>query len=294
MRDNLLSASQERVNRGCKPLLQAGSRRIRGTVSSDKPDKTPLRFEDVYPIPRSGCRPAADTKAPEDAHVPDDPSAGGLKGDLTNIDLYCLHCGYNLRGLSGDPRRCPECGKLSPISEMTLSAQAITAQLRRMETWPTACIGCVLLLMLSLTLAVLALVVVGPTREVCAGLTLPVLILVPLWYYAAGRFSAACMDRPGWSQVLMEYHIYGIALCLVMVVSFGLPLSYVLQDLGRDPPRSILLTGLAILIGGFTAVIVLAPLARRRCKAKMDALQRDVAVKLAGEYLRRRLSRARR
>src|SRR3989442_10695322 len=25
-----------------------------------------------------------------------------------DIDLYCLECGYNLRGLSGDPRRCPE------------------------------------------------------------------------------------------------------------------------------------------------------------------------------------------
>jgi hypothetical protein len=263
-------------------------------VSSDKSDKKRLRFEDVYPTPRFECKPAARTTAAEEAHVPDDPSAGSPKGDLTNIDLYCLHCGYNLRGLSGDPRRCPECGKLSPISEMTLPAHAITAQLRRMETWPTVCLTLVLLLMVSLTLAALALVVLGPTREVCAGFTLPVVILVPLWFYGASRFSAACMARPGWSRVLIEYHIYGIALCLMMVVSFGVPVSYVLPNLERDPPQMVLLAGLAILVGGFTAVIVLAPRARQRCKAKMDALQRDVAVKLAGEHLRRRLAKARR
>jgi len=263
-------------------------------VSSEKPDKQVLRFEDVYPVPRFRCKPAADTKAAGDAHAPDDPPAGRPAGDLTNIDLYCLHCGYNLRGLSGDPRRCPECGDFSPISEMTLPAQAITAQLRRMETWPTACLSFVLLLMFSLTLAVLALAAFGPTKEVCAGLTLPVLILVPLWFHGVSRFSAACMDKPGWSQVLIEYHIYGIALCLAMVVSFGFPLSYVLQDLRREPSWPMLLAGLVILVGGFTAVIVLAPLARRRCKTKMDALQREVAVKLAGEYLRRRLSKRRR
>ena len=25
-------------------------------------------------------------------------------------DLYCLSCGYNVRGLTGNPIRCPECG----------------------------------------------------------------------------------------------------------------------------------------------------------------------------------------
>lgn len=31
-----------------------------------------------------------------------------------DTDRYCRLCGYNLRGLSGDSVRCPECGKLNP------------------------------------------------------------------------------------------------------------------------------------------------------------------------------------
>lgn len=216
---------------------------------------------------------------------PLDSSAAGVPDDLTNIDLYCLHCGYNLRGLSGDPRRCPECGQFSPLSEMTLPAQAITAQLRRMETWPTACIGFALLLMFCLVLAVLGFIAFGPTKEVCAGFALPVLILVPLWYHGVAQFGAACMDKPGWTQVLTEYHIWGLGLCLVMLASFGLPLACLSVHNN--------LAGLVILVGGLGGVILLAPLVRRRCKAKMDALQREVAVKLAGEYLRRRLSQSR-
>ena len=47
-------------------------------------------------------------------------------------DLYCLTCGYNLRGLSGDPVRCPECGNLNPIGDVEIPAEIITKQLRRM------------------------------------------------------------------------------------------------------------------------------------------------------------------
>ncbi|MGQ9649493.1 MAG: hypothetical protein ACUVXJ_05250 [Phycisphaerae bacterium] len=210
--------------------------------------------------------------------------------ELTDVDLYCLHCGYNLRGLSGDPRRCPECGLFSPLSAMTLPAEAITAQLRRMETWPTLCIVFVLLLMFSLTLGGLALAVSGPTKEVCAALALPVLILVPLWLHGVSRFSSACMDKPGWWSVLVEYHLYGLALCLTVVVSSMLPLFRWLDRQSWNTSWPVDAAFLTVLIGGLAGVVILAPRARRRCKKRMDALQREVAVKLAGEYLQRVLS----
>lgn len=57
-----------------------------------------------------------------------------------NVDLYCLECGYNLRGLSGDPRRCPECGYLNPVGELGLTAEAVSRQLRGFENAPMLCV----------------------------------------------------------------------------------------------------------------------------------------------------------
>lgn len=233
---------------------------------------------------------AGDTSPQTSSSIPTDGRAAP-PDELTDVDLYCLHCGYNLRGLSGDPRRCPECGLFSPLSAMTLPAEAITDQLRRMETWPTLCIAFVLLLMFSLTLAGLALAVGGPTKEVCAALALPVLILVPLWLHGVSRFSSACMDKPGWWSVLIEYHLYGLALCLMLVVSSGLPLFHWLDRQSWHTSWPVDAVFLTVLIGGLAGVAILAPRARRRCKKRMDNLQREVAVKLAAEYLQRVLSR---
>ncbi len=118
----------------------------------------------------------------------------------------------------------------------------------------------------------------------------PVLILASLWFACVGQFRSACMGKPGWSEVLFEYHLYGLGLCLMILLSIALP-PFVVSETGG--PRSFWATGagLAVLISGLASVVVLAPRARRRCKAKMDLLQRDVAVKLAAEHLRKRLSR---
>jgi hypothetical protein len=209
---------------------------------------------------------------------------------LIDVDLYCLHCGYNLRGLSGDPRRCPECGESSPLSELTLPAQAIATQLRGMETRPTACVGLALLLTLVLLISGPVLVASGFSgREIACSSSL-VVILGICWLVQVQESQSACMGKPGWGQVLLEYHLYGLGLCLLMLASVVVPLLLIAQL--RGPALSwTAVTGVAILIGGFAAVVVLAPRVRRRCKAKMDVLQRDVAVKLAAEHLHDRLTR---
>ena len=61
-----------------------------------------------------------------------------------DIDLYCLSCGYNLRGLSGDPINCPECGSLNPVGDVEIPAPIIAEQLRKMETSPAICLAAVL------------------------------------------------------------------------------------------------------------------------------------------------------
>ncbi|MHC4235736.1 MAG: hypothetical protein ACYSUQ_11520, partial [Planctomycetota bacterium] len=40
--------------------------------------------------------------------------------DAAQEDLYCLECGYNLRGIAGDPRRCPECWYANSVADMRI------------------------------------------------------------------------------------------------------------------------------------------------------------------------------
>src|SRR5262245_4320370 len=63
----------------------------------------------------------------------------------STIDVYCLSCGYNLRGLSGDPCRCPECAHLNPIGDLLVPAGVISRYLRALETWPAVGAGAALL-----------------------------------------------------------------------------------------------------------------------------------------------------
>ena len=259
----------------------------------ERSDKKPLSFEEVYPLPRPMPNAAAGEASGERSDTSGDPADSGLRGDLTDIDLYCLHCGYNLRGLSGDPRRCPECGNLSSISEMTLPARTITAQLRRMESAPTVCVGLTLLMLVGLLTGLLVLAGLGLSAMAAVfglGCLLMIALLMALWLWSVLRFRSACMGKPGWSEVLFEYHLHGMGICVVLIVSFALPWLFAMQQ--RGPRLSWpLVVSLAVLIAACAGVVVLAPRIRRRCKAKMDVLQREVAVKMAGEYLRKRLSR---
>lgn len=57
-----------------------------------------------------------------------------LKPD--DIDIHCLNRGYNPRGLSGDPRRCPECFCMNLMSDSIVPVELISARLCQMESSP--------------------------------------------------------------------------------------------------------------------------------------------------------------
>ncbi|MGH8629186.1 MAG: hypothetical protein ACREU7_00270 [Burkholderiales bacterium] len=50
-------------------------------------------------------------------------------------DLFCLRCGYNLRGLAGDPVRCPECSYANRRSDLAEEGTPLRKRLRKIETW---------------------------------------------------------------------------------------------------------------------------------------------------------------
>ena len=55
------------------------------------------------------------------------------------VDLYCPNCEYNLRGLSGDPVRCPECGKASMRKELDYAPRMVERRTRKMENSGAVC-----------------------------------------------------------------------------------------------------------------------------------------------------------
>ena len=59
--------------------------------------------------------------------------------DVGTLDLYCLECGYNLRGQAGSPRRCPECGYSNRVEDLEVPAKLIRKALKRLESGAALC-----------------------------------------------------------------------------------------------------------------------------------------------------------
>jgi hypothetical protein len=230
--------------------------------------------------------------------------SGDVPGSLfswthEDADLYCLACGYNLRGLSGDPRRCPECGHLNPLGDMELPAELITQQLRRMETAPAACVG--VILVLAFCLFQLAYGVVSAPKDfdafsILCCLGIPLVVGLVAWAGCAGSFSRSCLGKPGWADVLWHYHLYGLGSCGFVAVGYLLA-NILAGKLSRSSPETtaFLIKG-AVLLGWTMVVLVLilwlGPRLRAKAREEMDVLQREVAVAVAREVLRTALSKS--
>lgn len=214
---------------------------------------------------------------PDIKPAPPDPS--------TDIDLYCLYCGYNLRGLLGDPRRCPECGKLNPVGDLVVPAEAISLQLRRMETWPTACVVSAVLIMIFSPFQVAPLFsrATGPGTALCSMIVS--LVAAAIWITGALRFRSACMARPGWLAVLVHYHVWAIGLIASTMLAFGMTI-WLWDGLHWKHEGWGILLLPVVTLGGLEVVFLLGFWVRRRCRARMYPLQREVATTIARDRLR--------
>ncbi len=185
-------------------------------------------------------------------------------------DLYCLTCGYNLRGLSGDPVRCPECGEKNDLGVVTIPAEFIRAALGRMETWPT-----------SATLAVLvltnALVVVemSPSSRT-SFVVFVVLASLALWVLSVWRTGVVYDRKPEWVSLLVEFHIAAfLATAIIPMLLVGYGVYYRVEDMvGRCWMYAALPTVAGLLL-------------YRRVRTRIAVMQRDAAVRIACETLRK-------
>lgn len=226
-------------------------------------------------------KPAADPASTDTAGT-------SLNADESQLDLFCLECGYNLRGLSGDPRRCPECGYLNPMGDLEIPARFIRQQLRKMERSPAFCAGAV-------SLALGSVAVVGLMAAFIPGFelqgllaVLPGLVSLVIWKPHAQEFCASCLGQPGWRRALWLYHLNSVPLCVVVMVmiaaSCALP-SYAGPSVRRNMDQ-------ISIFGLLSTVVVMAvggAWAHRRIRKLLEPLQREVAVRLAREQVRRTL-----
>ena len=231
------------------------------------------------------------------AESPDQPADRPL-----DVDLYCLNCGYNLRGLSGDPIRCPECFYHNPVGDVELPAPIISQQLRKMETAPSFCVA-LFLIGLLVGVPLIGVWCSEVRRDATVNFVLiPVLLPVLAWLISAFRFKRSCMGRPGWAATLARYHF--CALTLIGTV-FGLPTLLLTAARRLGFLRGNFLDGVIfVCISGAVLIFALVGLAAfkapwmlafyRLAKGDMETLQREVAVKIAREHTRRRLARGRR
>ena len=214
-------------------------------------------------------------------------------GKSIESDLYCLKCGYNLRGLSGDPVRCPECGFLNPVEIAEIPAEAIKRQLKRMETAP------------ALSAAVTAILVClcippimsyrergGIDSNVVACSLLPFLVFCVVWIFTVDSFCKACQERPGWLFLLVRYQVVALAM---MAATAGIIIGSVgLLDQFHNHDNAIVMLCLG---GGFVTILVVfygvfRPI-HRWLKQPMEKMQRQAAVEIAKREIREKMTKRR-
>jgi len=190
------------------------------------------------------------------------------------VDFYCAACGYNLRGLAGDPKRCPECGHLNPIELLIIPAEAIQLAMRRLETAPTMAFAGLLMLAgaaLLLLVSGIASSALGVFGALCM-------------FAGTSAFGHECQWRAGWFSALVRYSGYAT---LIFMVGFGLPISvlwsgHLMLNLSGWGDLACAVW-LALLLLGVSLSVLPIRVLYRAAQGTIRELQRETAVQMARE-----------
>lgn len=188
---------------------------------------------------------------------------------VIDVDLYCMHCGYNLRGLSGDPVRCPECGKHNERGELVVPAAMITRALREMETAPSLAVGCFVLIQVFVVPAFFGFYAL-----------IPLGLLTFIAWYAFVRWTARVFEHePGWTRTLIDFHV-----AMVLFTSF-IPLAALAARIPRLPGWGSIPVAAALFLVGLRIY--------QKARARLARNQREAAVRIACALTRTMMRRGR-
>jgi len=134
-----------------------------------------------------------------------------------NTDAYCPNCKYNLRGLSGDPMRCPECGGRYMRAELRWpkKPRVMTRQERARRYLERSADLCAMATIPGLVGAAVLLVAEYYTRQVFW----PMMIAsVVIWLIGFALFAGRCRGLPQWGRALAVYHLAAVPAMVVDLV----------------------------------------------------------------------------
>lgn len=175
-------------------------------------------------------------------------------------DAPCLACGYNLRGLSGDPIRCPECGADNYSAHIPVPGDLVEVEIVGMHA---GVFGSALVLgfvLVGTVVMIWAYVLLkGRTSSDVWGCCVPGQMgAVLLWAVTAAAFGRNCGWRPGWFWALMRYQLTVALMAGMICGMIAVPLAFMLKGVGlaQSAGGTALLTLSMTPIGAGVATIV--------------------------------------
>lgn len=226
-----------------------------------------------------------------------------VAAEIAAGDLYCVECGYNLRGLTGEVLRCPECGTNNPLTDLAPAASAIQRHIRNMERSLNAAVVMTTLSIVPLMVLLLlsrsyTLRTIASTPAIIIPLAALAALLLGCWVSCMVRFRRLALCSNAWLRSALVYHLWVVPLVLLAggpIIAMALVLrGFVDMTFRARPPLTYL--GLQLVFGLLWIALCawLAPALRTRLHASIEPLRRESALHITRDYLRERMHRARR
>ena len=152
--------------------------------------------------------------------------------DTLDENLYCVECGYNLRGLFGDPIRGPECFHECSRTELRAQTQARTItrlerKRRELETGGNLCA-------LAVVPGVLAMIGWAYGDYWSRAVLKPICITCGvIWLAGFLLFLVMSRGRPGWLIALAKYHCSAVPAMAINLVSCVVGLALITAVVGH-------------------------------------------------------------
>ncbi len=222
----------------------------------------------------------------------------GSAPSVIDFDTPCLPRGYNLRGLTGDPVRCPECGRENYLGLGPAPEELIAKRLDKMEA-PLTIAGAAIMIGVPFALicamycweVLRGNLAARELSDVFACVGLPTTISLVVFVAATLGFRASCGAQAGWAQLFVRYQVVmgGIGVLLIL----GL---FVAASIASTYPANSTLSVLPMLF--YVVMLIVIPIhlpaRRRHLMPSIHELQRETAIKRLREEALWRLPREKR